>query len=142
MAHLGEPIRRQIATCRGVLATKNLAFFPNSKKRNVLTGGSPFFAPSPFCETKSTDCTAKTVAKMEFVSPWGPPFSVRRNRPIREVWTDGRADGSTDRRNFVKCIFRNPLLQTKSNRNGGGKNSRAFRLARTASIPAVNKIRK
>ena len=49
------------------------------------------------------------------------------------VWTDGRTHGH----NFEKCVFQNPLLQTKSNKNGVGKNSRAFRLARTESIPAV-----
>ena len=46
--------------------------------------------------------------------------------------TDSRAMGFwTDGRNFEKCVFQNPLLRTKSNKNGGGKNSRAFRLART-----------
>ena len=47
------------------------------------------------------------------------------------VWTDART-------NFEKCVFQNPLLRTKSNKNGIGKNSRAFRLARTESIPAVS----
>ena len=57
--------------------------------------------------------------------------------------TDSRAMGfwtvaSTHARtNFEKYVFRNPLLRTKSNKNGVGKNCRAFRLARTESIPAV-----
>ena len=43
-------------------------------------------------------------------------------------WTDGH--------NF-ETVFQNPLPQTKSNKKGVGKNSRAFRLGRTESIHAV-----
>ena len=68
-----------------------------------------FLEPTIFGEAKSTDSRAMGS------------------------WTDGRTHG----RNFEKCVFQNPLLRTKSNKNGVGKNSRAFRLARTKSIPAV-----
>ena len=52
--------------------------------------------------------------------------------------TDSRSKGVwTDGHNFEKCVFQNPLLRRLSEKNGVGKNSRAFRLARTESIPAV-----
>ena len=51
------------------------------------------------------------------------------------VWTDGRTHGH----NFGKCVFQNPLLQTKSIKKGAGKNTRAFRRARTESIPSLFK---
>ena len=39
---------------------------------------------------------------------------------------------------FEKCVFQNPLSRTKSKKkNGVEKNSRAFCLARTESIPAL-----
>ena len=55
-----------------------------------------------------------------------------------------RTDARTHGHNFEKGVFQNPFLQTKSNKNGVEKNSRALRLARTESIPAVYfyKIRK
>ena len=56
-------------------------------------------------------------------------------------WTDGRTDARTHARThghiFEKCVFQNPLSPGKSEKNGVGKNSRAFCLARTESIPAV-----
>ena len=47
-------------------------------------------------------------------------------------WTDGRTDAI-----LKNAFFEIPILQTKSNKNGLGKNSRVFRLARTESIPAA-----
>ena len=72
-----------------------------------------FLEPLIFGEAKSTDSSA-----MGF-------------------WTDGRTHAGTHGHIFEKCVFRNPLSQTKSKKNGVGKNSRAFCLARTESIPAV-----
>ena len=52
--------------------------------------------------------------------------------------TDTRAMGFwTDGHNFEKTIFQNPLPRLKSNKKGVEKNTRAFRLGRTESIPAV-----
>ena len=60
-------------------------------------------------------------------------FLVRQNRPILGLWVSGRTDG----RNFEKTIFQNPLPQVKSIKKRLGKNTRAFRLVRTESIPLV-----
>ena len=66
------------------------------EKRNFLTGGGDFFVATPFRDAKSTDLKAKTVAIMERVSSCNPSFSVRRNRPILELWASGRTDGRPD----------------------------------------------
>ena len=62
---------------------------------------------------------------------------MTHNRPILELWASGRTDGRTRGRNFEKCVFRNPLLRAKSTKKGVGKNTHAFRLAHTESIPAA-----
>ena len=67
-----------------------------------------FLEPGIFGEAKSTDSSAMGV------------------------WTGGRPDA------FSKnAFFRNPLPRTESEKNGAGKNSRSFCLARAESIPAV-----
>ena len=70
---------------------------------------SLFLEPITFSEAKSTDTRA-----MGF-------------------WTDARTHGH----NFEKTIFQNPFPRLKSNKKGGGKNTRAFCLGRMESIPAV-----
>ena len=73
---------------------------------------------------------------MEFVSFYNPSFLVRQNRPILELWASGRTHARTHGHIFEKCVFQ-ISFHGRNQKNGVGKNSRAFCLARTESIPAV-----
>ena len=47
-------------------------------------------------------------------------------------------DGRTEGGNFEKGVFRNPILQTKSDAKRGKENTYAYCRARAESIPAVS----
>ena len=70
------------------------------------------------------------------------PFSVRRNRPILELWASGRTDARTHGHNFEKTIFGKSLPKTKSVKKGVGKNTHAFCHGRAKSIPAAKSFKK
>ena len=105
-----------------------------TKKQNALTGGSGFFVVSPFCHTKSTDLEAKTVTIMECLFLQSIIFGEAKSTDSRAMgfWTDARTHGHI----FEKCVFQ-ISFHGRNQKNGVGKNSRAFCLARTESIPAV-----
>ena len=74
---------------------------------------------------------------MERVSSWKPSFSVRRNRPILGVWASGRTDARTHGQILENAFSESLFCELNSKKNGVGKDSRALRLARTESLPAV-----
>ena len=62
---------------------------------------------------------------------------MRQNQPILQLWAPGRTHGRPGGHIFEKTIFENPLQRMQSIKKGGGKNTRAFCLLHTASIPVV-----
>ena len=89
----------------------------NETNFHALKRGSTFFVSTPFRETKSPDFVAKTASEIKFGPSWDPPFSVKRNSPIPELWAPGHTHGRRTGA-FPKTIFEDPLQRLKSTKKG------------------------